>query len=168
MLCLRPGERVIEVACGTGRTLPFLARQVGSDGAVVGVDRSTALIRRARHRVADSPNVSLIAGDWLQTELDLCADAGLCVLGLSVIDRWEMALKRLLAAVRPGGRVVVVDWLVDQTQSSALNAYIRLGSWCAQAKADRPIVAAVRDQLDGADCHQLPLGLRLVAGFVPA
>jgi ubiquinone/menaquinone biosynthesis C-methylase UbiE len=165
LLGLTPGDQVLELACGTGRTLPLLATHVGDGGIVFGVDKSPALIERARRRVADYGRVELITGDWLEVDIRTTMDAAICVLGLSVIDRWETALDRLLLAVRPGGRLVIVDWLVDGGQSHPLNAYIRLGSWLAQAHPDRRIIAAARSRLARVTSYRLPMGLHLVAGF---
>jgi ubiquinone/menaquinone biosynthesis C-methylase UbiE len=164
LLGLAGGERVLELACGSGRTLPLLAKRVGDGGSVVGVDRSRALIGRARRRVADFGNVELIEADWLQVEVGPPLDAAICVLGLSVIDRWEVALDRLLGALAPGGRLVIVDQIVDTRHSHLLNAYIRFGSWLAQAHPDRPIIAAARARLTRVSSYHLPMGLQVIAG----
>jgi SAM-dependent methyltransferase len=161
---LVPGERVVEIACGTGRTLPLLARHVGVDGIVVGVDRSPALIARARERVKNHHGVELLLGDWLNVEVGQAMDAAICVLGLSVIDRWELALDRMVHSLRPGGRLVVVDWVLDGAQHRAWRAYVRLGSWLAQADPERPIFTATSACLREATCYRLPMGLRIVAG----
>jgi ubiquinone/menaquinone biosynthesis C-methylase UbiE len=155
LLGLWPGERVLELACGTGRTLPLLARAVGDGGSVLAVDRSHALIERARRRITGLGNVELVVSDWSATEVTAPVDAALCVLGLSVIEDWEAALDLLLGALVRGGRLVVVDQLVDMRNPYLLNAYIRLGLWVAQAHPDRPIGDATRARL----------GLQVIAGF---
>src|SRR5262249_56697749 len=47
-LNLKPGDRVLEIGCGTGRNFPFLREAVGRKGRVYGVDFSTGMLRRAR------------------------------------------------------------------------------------------------------------------------
>ena len=47
-LRLKPGDRVLEIGCGTGRNLPFLRDAVGPAGKVYGVDLSSGMLRRAR------------------------------------------------------------------------------------------------------------------------
>jgi ubiquinone/menaquinone biosynthesis C-methylase UbiE len=163
-LGLRPGERVLELACGTGRILPLLAREVGGRGRVLGVDRSVALVERAKRRVADLANVELLTADWFEVEVAPPVDAAICVLGLSVIDRWEAALDRLLGALRPGGRLVIVDCLVDVSRPHILNAYVRSGSRLALAHPERPILAATRARLTQVSACRLPVGLELIAG----
>lgn len=165
LLRLRPGERVLELACGTGRTLPLLTRAVGADGRVLAVDRSRALSDRARRRTAGVGNVELITADWLDVEIGAPVDAAICVLGLSVIDRWEEALDRLFGALAPGGRLAIVDQIADGSYASWLNAYIRFGSWLAGAHPDRPIIAAAGARLTCVTSYSLPMGLQLIAGF---
>lgn len=165
LLGLMPGERVLELACGTGRTLPLLARQVGNGGSVLAVDRSRALIERARRRVVDFGNVELVVSDWLDVKVTPPVDAAICVLGLSVIERWETALDRLLSALSPGGRLVVVDQIADVRHSHLLNTYVRFGSWLAQAHPDRPIIDATRARLNRVTAYHLPMGLQVIAGF---
>src|SRR5688572_12534600 len=50
-LCLEPGSRVLDVACGTGASFPFLVQAVGPDGEVVGVDISPDLAAIAKKRI---------------------------------------------------------------------------------------------------------------------
>jgi ubiquinone/menaquinone biosynthesis C-methylase UbiE len=165
LLGLIPGERVLELACGTGRTLPSLVRRVGDGGSVLAVDRSGALIERATRRVADFGNVELVVSDWFEFKVTQPVDAAICVLGLSVMECWQAALDRLLRALAPGGRLVVVDQVVDVRHSHLLNAYLRLGSWLVQAHPDRRIVDATRARLSRVTEHHMPMGLRVIAGF---
>lgn len=50
LLDLRPGMRVLEVSVGTGANLPYLARGVGPEGRLVGLDLSAAMLSVARRR----------------------------------------------------------------------------------------------------------------------
>ena len=47
-LNLKPGDRVLEIGCGTGRNFPFLRGAVGPAGKIYGVDLSRGMLRRAR------------------------------------------------------------------------------------------------------------------------
>ena len=53
-LKLQPGERVLDVACGGGKTTVAAAREVGPEGHVTGVDISEEMLRLARTRQSDS------------------------------------------------------------------------------------------------------------------
>jgi ubiquinone/menaquinone biosynthesis C-methylase UbiE len=165
LLGLMPGERVLELACGTGRTLPSLVSRVGDGGSVVAVDRSGALIERAMRRVVDFGNVEFVVSDWFEFKVPHPVDAAICVLGLSVMECWEAALDRLLCALAPGGRLAVVDQVTDVRHSHLLNAYMRLGSRLVQAHPDRRIVDAVRARLSRVTEYRMPMGLQAIAGF---
>ena len=62
LLGLRPGETVLDVACGTGLSLSLLREAVGPAGPVVGVEVSPDMIRFARDRVAAEGMVHFVIG----------------------------------------------------------------------------------------------------------
>jgi ubiquinone/menaquinone biosynthesis C-methylase UbiE len=114
LLDLRPGSRVLDVACGTGANFALIERRIGPAGELVGVDVTPQMLDRARARIAREgwPNVRLREGDVC--ELDTASlgepfDAAVCTLGLSVIPQWERAWEAMVSAVRPGGRLVIMD-----------------------------------------------------------
>lgn len=53
-LALQPGERVLDVACGTGTTVVTLAQQVGQTGYVLGIEQSPEMADIARQRICDA------------------------------------------------------------------------------------------------------------------
>src|SRR5215471_3094023 len=60
-----PGEKVLEVGCGTGAATVPLAEAVGDTGEVVGIDISEPMLAAARERISqrDQRNISLLHGD---------------------------------------------------------------------------------------------------------
>lgn len=58
-LHVRPGDTVLDLGCGTGRNLPLLARAVGANGRIVGLDVSSGALGRAR----TFPQVELVHAD---------------------------------------------------------------------------------------------------------
>src|SRR5581483_3944910 len=64
-LRLRPGDSVVEVACGTGLNFPLMERAIGPEGRIVGVDLTDAMLARARRRIEVNgwTNISLVNAD---------------------------------------------------------------------------------------------------------
>src|SRR5947209_13336070 len=50
-LGLRPGDSVIDIACGTGLNFPLIDELIGPDGRIVGVDLTDAMIAHAQDRI---------------------------------------------------------------------------------------------------------------------
>lgn len=104
---LRPGQRVLDVGCGTGLSLPALREAVGAHGAVVGIEQSPPMIARARQRVARHGwrNVTLLGAPAEAAPLEGDADAALLHFTHDILRRAD-ALDHLLAHLRPGARIV--------------------------------------------------------------
>jgi S-adenosylmethionine-diacylgycerolhomoserine-N-methlytransferase len=119
---LRPGAKVLDVACGTGVNFAPIEQRIGPSGRLVGVDLTPQMLGRARARATrrDWHNVRLYETDASQLSakrLELLGalepgeqfDAALCTLGLSVIPEWERAWLAMLSVVRAGGKVAIMD-----------------------------------------------------------
>ncbi|HLI25777.1 MAG TPA: methyltransferase domain-containing protein [Chloroflexota bacterium] len=109
LAALQPGERVLDVACGTGIVARLAAPRVGPRGTVVGLDRNGAMLAVARA----CPPVVGARITWLQG--DACAlpcAAGafavvLCQNGLQFLPDRPRALREMHRVLRPGGRLVL-------------------------------------------------------------
>jgi phosphatidylethanolamine/phosphatidyl-N-methylethanolamine N-methyltransferase len=110
-LDLKSGDAVLEVGCGTGRNLQLLCKAVGVDGVVIGVDASSGMLERAQHLVAARgwQNVRLLHQDATGLALENPIDAVLFSLSYSVLPNRPAAVSRAWEALRPGGRLVVMD-----------------------------------------------------------
>lgn len=173
-LGLEPGMRVLDLACGTGHDLPALGRRVGDTGLVVAVDASHRLTAAARRRVARAgvaASTRVVTATWPHTGLGSDFDAAICCLGFSVIERWKAGLDDFVGSVRPGGRVAVIDWLVGvehpRVVGRVVNAYVRVGSWLAQADPTRPLADTVASSLDHFARRRSRIGLELLVGTRP-
>lgn len=110
---LRPGERVIDVGCGTGAVTLRAARAVGSAGRVAGIDISREMLALARQAAANLGlhNVHVREGraEAIPAD-DASADVVLASLSLMyAIDR-AAAAREIARVLRPGGRFVAAVW----------------------------------------------------------
>ncbi len=106
-LAPRQGEVIFDVGCGTGLNFDAIEQGIGPRGRLVGIDRSPAMLRRAKERIALNGwrNATLLAGAGDLDALDVEADGVLFCLAHDVLRSPE-DLARTFAKVRPGGRVV--------------------------------------------------------------
>jgi ubiquinone/menaquinone biosynthesis C-methylase UbiE len=65
LLAALPGERILEIGCGTGHSLATLTRTVAQDGSVYGLDLSPGMLARARQTLTGSEQFLLTCGDGL-------------------------------------------------------------------------------------------------------
>jgi ubiquinone/menaquinone biosynthesis C-methylase UbiE len=110
-LGLRPGQSVLEVGCGTGRNLGVLRAGVGPDGEVIGVDATAGMLAEARKLIERRGwrNVALVEADAATLTLDRQVDAVYFALSYSVMPDRDAALDRAWHALRPGGRLAIMD-----------------------------------------------------------
>jgi SAM-dependent methyltransferase len=110
---IAPGERVLDVACGTGLVSFRALDAVGQWGSVLGTDISGDMVQAARRR-ADLQGARNIDFQRLDAEkLGLqCEpfDAALCALGLMYLPEPEQALREMRRHLRVGGRAAAVVW----------------------------------------------------------
>jgi ubiquinone/menaquinone biosynthesis C-methylase UbiE len=109
---VRPGDRVLEVGCGTGVVLRDLASRVGARGAVTGLDRSRALLAVARRlcRGARGGRIRLRRGDAARLPFaDARFDAALAITAILHVADPLAVVRELVRVTRPGGRVALQD-----------------------------------------------------------
>jgi ubiquinone/menaquinone biosynthesis C-methylase UbiE len=113
MVALRPGERVLDVACGTGLVSFRVAETVGRRGAVVGTDISGEMVEAARGSAAKRGlnNASFERSDAEELPFtDASFDAAVCGLGLMYVPDPVKALCEMRRLLRPGGRAAAAVW----------------------------------------------------------
>jgi ubiquinone/menaquinone biosynthesis C-methylase UbiE len=109
---LRPGDRVLDVACGTGTVARQAKARLGNTGTVVGVDVSGPMLAVAR-RVA--PEIDWREGDAAALPLHDGEgfDLVVCQQGLQFFTDRCAPTREMYRALRPGGRVAVSTWRPD-------------------------------------------------------
>jgi len=108
-----PGDRVLDVACGSGASALPAAEMVGPSGRVLGVDASDGLLALARAKAEQArlDNVEFRSGDMRDLELPIESfDAVLLVFGVFFVPDMEALTRQLWSLVTPGGRLVITVW----------------------------------------------------------
>jgi len=135
---LRPGERVLDVAAGTGASLVPAAQRVGATGSVVGLDLAPGMVDRLRELIArlGIENAEALVGDAESLPFqDETFEAVICGFGLFFFPDADRALGEIRRVLRPRGQL-------------ALSTFTRAGSdsmdaiW-AQIAAFMPVPPAV-------------------------
>jgi ubiquinone/menaquinone biosynthesis C-methylase UbiE len=110
-LGLRPGDSVVDIACGTGLNFSLIERAIGPGGRIVGVDLTDAMLDQARHRIAtnDFRNISLVQADAAAFDFPTEVDAIVSTYALSHVPECADVIAHGAAALSAGGRWVVLD-----------------------------------------------------------
>jgi len=123
-ILLRPGDTVLDLACGNGANLAWLQERIGPGGRLWAFDYNRHMLAVARQRAAawGWKNVLYIRGDVAR----LCLrkeslDGAVCSLALSVIPDHRAAIEGVHNALKPGKRFVVLDAHLFEGAWSLLN-----------------------------------------------
>ena len=131
LLDARPGESVLELGCGSGQALLALARQVGPDGRVVGLDAAPGMVERSRRRLRQAgvdDRAAVVLGDARRLPLDGPFDAVYTAETLELFSRSEArdVLAEASRVLRPEGRLCVAS--MDRAGHEA-SAFVTAYEW---------------------------------------
>jgi len=105
---LQPGERILDLACGTGVVARLAAAEIGAEGTVAGLDVNAEMLRVAR-----SVTPADLSIEWYETSAEAIPlpddsfDVVLCQMGLQFIPDRLSAMREMRRILAPGGRVVL-------------------------------------------------------------
>lgn len=105
----RQGEKILDVACGTGVATRLAAERVGATGTVAGVDVNPGMLAVARS-VATNPEPAI---EWHESAAETLPfseeafDVVLCQLSLQFFEDRLAGLQEMRRVLRPGGRVII-------------------------------------------------------------
>jgi SAM-dependent methyltransferase len=110
----RPGEFILDVACGTGALTRCAARTIGQQGQVVGLDISPDMLSVARGIPADGSNTATI--EWREGDVGAIPfaentfDVVFCAFGLMFFPDRAAALNEMRRVLKPKGRMALAVW----------------------------------------------------------
>jgi len=116
VLVPRPGERLLEVGPGTGLFSLPVARAVGPTGTLDIFDIQAEMLEHTIRAAGEQglSNVSATRGDARRLPFaDAAFDGAFLVTVLGEVPQWPSALRELRRVLRPGGRLVVGEFLLD-------------------------------------------------------
>jgi arsenite methyltransferase len=145
-VAVRPGDTVLDLGSGAGVDLVLAARRVGPEGHVIGVDMTDVMIDRARRNVAAGgfTNVEIRKGlieklpvddssvDWVISN---------CVISLS--PEKDRVFAEVARVLRPGGRMLVSDIVVDEALALLLTRLTRVVPSIAHARTEDAYLATM-------------------------
>lgn len=118
-LGVQPGWRCLEIGAGAGGIARWLADQVGSGGQVLATDLDTRFLQNHGRSNLDVLTHDIV-GDPLDGPFDLIHARAV----LTHLPAREKVLDRLVAALRPGGRILIEDVDFGPTAAKALAAFV--------------------------------------------
>jgi demethylmenaquinone methyltransferase/2-methoxy-6-polyprenyl-1,4-benzoquinol methylase len=152
---VKPGDRALDVATGTGDLAVELARRVAPDGQVVGVDFAQRMLDLARRKAGGLPIRFELANALALPFADDQFDAATVGFGARNFSDLESGLGEMARVVRRGGRVVVLE--ITAPQRRPLSSFFEL--WF-----DRAVPVLGRLAGDASAYEYLPSSVRRFPG----
>jgi len=108
---IKPGDRVLDVACGTGVMTRLLANKIGSAGQVVGFDLNAGMLARARASRETAAAIEWRLGNATDMPFaDASFDCVICQHGLQFIPNKAAAVSEMHRVLADRGRIVISVW----------------------------------------------------------
>ncbi|RDH40547.1 MAG: bifunctional demethylmenaquinone methyltransferase/2-methoxy-6-polyprenyl-1,4-benzoquinol methylase UbiE [Candidatus Aquirickettsiella gammari] len=169
---LRPGDKVLDVAGGTGDLAKAFIKRVGTRGKVTLLDINAAMLKIGRDRLIDAGLIDIPAIQANAECLPFAEDSFDCLsiaFGLRNVTNKTNALKSMYRVLKPGGRLLVLEFskpalgfLQSLYDSYSFEFLPKLGAWIANDEASyRYLVESIRRHPD----QETLKSLILASGF---
>ena len=119
---LQPGERVVDLGCGSGADAVLAAQEVGASGQVTGVDLLPEMVTRGRALSADAglDNVTFEQAEIEDLPVgDATFDVAISNGSINLCSRKSRVLAEAFRVLRPGGRLTVADLTIREEELPA-------------------------------------------------
>lgn len=110
---IRRGDRVLDVACGTGAVLLPAAERTGPGGSIVGIDLTPPMVAvtRAKIAAANMHHADVLVMDATVLDFpDASFDVAVCGFAIWFIPNMQGALQEIRRVLKPGGKLAVSIW----------------------------------------------------------
>ncbi len=115
-LQLKPGDTVVELACGTGLNFALYQEKVGPEGHIIGIDLTDAMLAKAQERVEAEGwnNVTLVQADARDYVIPAIGDAVIATYALSLIPECGELIGKYAREMKPGSRLALLELQVQE------------------------------------------------------
>jgi demethylmenaquinone methyltransferase/2-methoxy-6-polyprenyl-1,4-benzoquinol methylase len=168
---LTPGMKVLDVGCGTGTTTQLMAKAIGTEGEVVGLDPASEMLSVAKNAVQDahSAPITWVLGQGEHLPFgDGMFDRVTAQFSLRNMNYWIQGLHEMARVLKDGGQLTVLEMVqptttlgafawrsLDAVTSNAKNIGLVPYQWLGDSLRHAPTAEELRDEIRQLGFHEI-------------